>query len=316
MMSPAEFIVRHDKLALFSAVLLESLGVPLPAAPFILAAGALAGSGKLNPAMLLGAGVAAAMLGDFLWYRLGRREGGKILKLLCRISLEPDSCVGTAKSVFSRHGPRGLLLSKFVPALGGALAPLAGAFGVAAPEFLFFDGIGAFLYVGSYAALGFYFSKDLAGLSYAVARFGSASALLIAAGFAGYAAWKWARRRSFFKKLKMARITVDELRRMQEAGQDVLVFDVRSALDLKEVPYVVPGARWIPKEDFEKRQREIPRDREVVLYCACPNEASAAEIALVLRKHGLRRVRPLLGGIEAWMQRGFAVEAAAGRDDA
>lgn len=310
MTSPAVLIVRHGKLALFSAILLEEMGVPLPAVPFILAAGALAGSGKLHPAPVLAGGVAACMLGDLLWYWLGRRQGGKILKVLCRISLEPDSCVGSAKRVFARHGPRGLLLSKFVPALGGAMPPLAGVFGVGAPEFLLFDGIGSLLYVGCYGALGLVFSKELEGLSSVAARLGSAAALLIAGGFAGYAAWKWIRRRSFRNKLKMARITVDELKQMQEAGQDVMVFDVRSALDLKAVPRVVPGARWIAKEDFEKRDREIPRDREVVLYCSCPNEASAAEVALLLQKHGVRRVRPLLGGIEAWMQRGFATDAA------
>ena len=108
----------------------------------------------------------------------------------------------------------------------------------------------------------------------------------------------------------MARITAEELRKMQEVGQDVLIFDVRSALDLKAVPYVVPGARWIPKEHFKERHQEIPRDREVVLYCSCPNEASAAEIAGLLQKHGIERVRPLLGGIEDWMERGFTTEAA------
>jgi rhodanese-related sulfurtransferase len=106
----------------------------------------------------------------------------------------------------------------------------------------------------------------------------------------------------------MSRITADELRKKQEAGENVMVFDLRSALDLEVVPHLVPGAHRIAKEEFDQRQAEIPRDREVVLYCSCPNEASAAEMALQLQKYGLKRVRPLLGGIEGWMQQGYATD--------
>lgn len=310
MSDPGGQLLRHGELALFVSILLEELGLPLPAVPILLAAGALAGSGKLGGAPLLAAATAASLLADLFWYWLGRLRGGEILKLLCRISLEPDSCVGAAKTVFERTRSRGLIAAKFVPALGNVMPPLAGMFGVGVPEFLLFDGVGSLLYVGLYGALGYCFSDQLGRLSGAAERLGSASALLVAAGFAGYALWKWFRRRQFLRRLEMARITADELRAMRDAGQEVLVFDIRSALDLKTMPHAVPGARWIPKDDFRKRHQEIPRDREVVIYCACPNEASAAEMALLLHKHGVERVRPLLGGVEAWMERGFATEAA------
>jgi membrane protein DedA with SNARE-associated domain/rhodanese-related sulfurtransferase len=310
MQNPIDLMLRHGEVVLFVAVFQEEAGFPLPAVPFILAGGALAGAGKLSVAPMLALGAAAATLGDMLWYLLGRRRGGKILSFLCRISLEPDSCVGTAKSFFERHRSRGLILAKFVPAFGSVMPPLAGMFGIGITEFLLFDGFGSLLYVGSYGAFGYFFSSKLRILTDAAESMGSIVALLVGAGLLGYVAWKWSRRRAFLKKIDMARITVKELRSMQEAGKDVLVFDVRSSLDLKLLPRIVPGARWIPKEEFHNRHQEIPRDHEVVLYCSCPNDASAAKMALILQKHGIERVRPLLGGIDAWIENGFRTEPA------
>jgi len=310
---PIEIILRHGRLALFVSVLLEETGLPLPAVPFILAAGASVGTGRLGFGALLGIGATASIIGDSLWYWLGRTRGNRVLKLLCRISFEPDSCIGTAKTTFERHRSRGLILAKLVPAVGSVMPPLAGIFGVGVIEFLVFDGLGALLYVGLYGLLGYLFSDSLSRFTATFAKLGFVSGLLIGGGLTGYAAWKWMRRRLFMNKLKMARITPEELRRLQESGQEVLVFDLRSALDLEMVPHRVPAARWIAKEEFKGRHQEIPRDREIVLYCSCPNEASAAEMAMLLRKHGIEHVRPLLGGIEAWMERGFATEAVAAR---
>lgn len=313
--NPIDLMLAHGEIVLFAAVFQEEAGFPLPAVPFILTGGALAGAGKLSAARLLALGAAAATLGDMLWYWLGRRKGGKILGLLCRISLEPDSCVGAAKSFFERHRSRGLILAKFVPAFGSIMPPLAGMFGVGVAEFVLFDGFGSLLYVGSYGAFGYFFSSKLMVLSDAAEGLGSGAALLVAGGLVGYVIWKWSRRRAFLKKMEMARITVEELRKMQEAGEAVLIYDVRSSLDLKLLPRMVPGARWIPKEEFHDRHREIPRDHEIVLYCSCPNEASAAKMALILQKHGIERVRPLLGGIDAWIESGFHTEAAPSRGD-
>jgi membrane protein DedA with SNARE-associated domain/rhodanese-related sulfurtransferase len=308
MNDPMELMLRHGILALFVSVLLEEIGLPLPAIPFILAAGASVGAGRLSFVALLGAGVTASMIGDTLWYWLGRAKGNKILTLLCRISFEPDSCITTAKNAFERYRSRGLVPAKFVPGLGSVMPPLAGIFGVGVLEFLAFDGLGALLYVGLYGFLGYFFSDSLNRVTAMIAKLGFVSGLLVGGGLAAYATWKWTRRRLFARKLKTARITPEELRRLQASGRDVLVYDIRSALDLEAVPYRVPSARWIAKEDFKKRHQEIPRDREIVLYCSCPNEASAAEMALLLQKRGIERVRPLLGGIEGWIERGYATE--------
>lgn len=295
---------------LFFSVFIEEAGLPVPAVPVLLAAGALAGSGKFSLAQALLLGLAAASLGDLLWFYLGRHKGGKILKFLCRLSLEPDSCVGSTKSVFERHGSRGLVIAKFVPGLGTIMPPLAGMFNVGFWEFLLFDGLGSLLYVGSFLGLGYAFSDKLGEVKAMAERMGSAAVAAVAACFGGYLLYKWIRRRMFFNKLKMARITVDELYKMQESGHDVLVFDVRSSVDLKAIPHKVRGAKWIAKEEFHKRHHEIPRDREIVLYCNCPNEASAAIIAALLQKHGIERVRPLLGGLDAWMEKSFPTDAA------
>lgn len=190
------------------------------------------------------------------------------------------------------------------------MPPLAGMFGIGLAEFLLFDGLGSLLYVGSYGAFGYFFSDKLRMLTDAAERMGSIAVLLVVGSLAVYLLWKFARRRAFLKKIDMARISAKELRKKQEAGEDVRVFDVRSALDLKLLPRIVPGALWIPKEEFHERHQEIPRDREIVLYCSCPNDASAAKMALLLQKHGIERVRPLLGGIDGWIENGFHTEAA------
>jgi membrane protein DedA with SNARE-associated domain/rhodanese-related sulfurtransferase len=309
MSDPIELVFRHGKLSLFVPVLLEEAGIPLPAIPFLLAAGASVGMGKMSFGTLLSIGAAASLIGDSLWYWLGRTRGYSVLRLLCRISFEPDSCVGAAKTTFERHRSRGLIMAKFVPAVGSVMPPLAGIFGVGVAEFVAFDGLGAVLYVGLYGVLGYLFSDSLNRLTEMIAKLGFISGLLVGGGLAGYVVWKWMRRRAFFNKLKMARITPEELQGLRDSGKEVLVFDLRSALDLQALPHRVPSARWIAKEEFKKRHHEIPRDREVVLYCSCPNEATAAEMAALLQKHGIERVRPLLGGIEAWMGRGFATEA-------
>jgi membrane protein DedA with SNARE-associated domain/rhodanese-related sulfurtransferase len=313
MHDPLAVMLRHGRLTLFLSVFFEEAGVPFPAVPFILAGGALVAQGIMGAGSLLLIGLAASVLGDLIWYGMGRARGNAILKLLCRISIEPDSCVGTAKGVFQRYRSRGLILAKFVPALGSVMPPLAGMAGIGLAEFLVFDGIGALLYVGAYGALGALFSNKLAQLIEMLAGLGSTSALILAGSFAAYLLWKWIRRRQFLNKLKTARITVDELQELQESGKDVLIFDLRPAVDLEAKPYLVPAARWIAREELTQRHQEIPRDREIVLYCSCPNEATAAQIALILQKHGIHRVRPLLGGIDAWMERGYATVAAPAR---
>ncbi len=263
-----DFLLRHGYAVVFAAVLGEQLGLPVPAAPVLLAAGALAASGQLSvvPAILLG--VAASLVGDLVWYELGRRRGLSILSLLCRISLEPDSCVRRTADVFARQGARALLAAKFVPGLSTAAPPLAGVFRMPLARFVVWDGAGALLWVLAYGGLGFVFSAQLEDFAAALSRFGTGLGLIVAAALAGYIGWKFFQRQRFLSRLRTARITPEELHRMLEVGGDVLVVDLRSAAEFEAERAKIPGALYLTPDELERRHQEIARDRDVVLYCS------------------------------------------------
>jgi membrane protein DedA with SNARE-associated domain len=303
-----EFLMRHGPVVLFAAVFVEQIGIPLPAAPWLLAAGALAASGKTNWFMALIAAVLGSVLADVIWFYLGRRGGHRVLSLLCRISLEPDSCVRKTQDLFTRYGMRGVVAAKFVPGLSTLLPPLAGHAGVKAPRFFLFDGLSSLLYAGCFILLGVLFSHQLEQIIDALAGLGH-SALGVVVGLAAlYIGYKYFQRHRLLSELRMARITVDELRRKQEAGESLIILDLRSRAELEQNPSLIPGALHMTMAELPLRQREIPRDREIILYCSCPNEVSSARMALLLHRSGILRARPLLGGIDAWRERNYPTE--------
>ena len=303
-----EFLVRHGAAVLFAAVFIEQIGVPLPAAPWLLAAGALAGAGKLNWFTGLSAAVFGSVLADLIWFYLGRYGGHRMLRLLCRISLEPDSCVRRTQGLFVRYGMRGIVVAKFIPGLSTLVPPLAGSSGLSAPRFLFFDGLGSVLYTGCFVVLGVVFSHQLEQIIEALAGLGR-SALGVAVGLAAlYIGYKYFQRHRLLNQLRMARITVDELRQQQQAGEDPMILDLRSRDELNENPSRILGALHMTLDEVQVRQHEIPRDRDVILYCSCPNEVTSARAALLLRRSGILRVRPLLGGFDAWKERNYPLE--------
>ena len=302
------FLVRHGPAVLFVAVFVEQMGVPLPAAPWLLAAGALAGAGKINWFAALGAAVLGSLLADIVWFYLGRHGGQRMLKLLCRISLEPDSCVRRTQGLFTRYGMRGVVAAKFIPGLSTLVPPLAGSSGVSAPRFLFFDGLGSLLYGGCFILLGVLFSQQLEQIIDALSGLGH-SALGVVVGLAVlYIGYKYFQRHRLLNELQMARITVDELRQKQEAGESMVILDLRSHEELVQNPSLIRGALHMSMDEVQSRQDEIPRDRDIVLYCSCPNEVSSARAALLLHRRGILRVRPLLGGIDAWRERNYPLE--------
>ena len=306
-----EFLVRHGVAVLFAAVFVEQMGVPLPAAPWLLAAGALVGAEKMNWAVALIAATIGSLTADLIWFYLGRYSGNRVLKLLCRISLEPDSCVRRTQNIFTRYGMKGVIVAKFIPGLSTVVPPLAGNSGVTAPRFVFFDAIGSLLYVGGFMLLGFAFSHQLDQVIAALASLGG-NALAVVGGLAAlYIAYKYFQRHRLLRELRMARITVDELHEKQEAGEEPLIIDLRSNEELELDPSVIRGARHTTMDEVARRVQEIPRDRDIILYCSCPNEVSSARLALQLRRKGITRVRPLLGGIDAWRERNYPTEVRA-----
>ena len=304
-----EFLVRHGATFLFAVVFVEQMGLPLPAAPWLLAAGALAAAGKMNWAAALGAATISSLLADMIWFYFGRYYGHRVLNLLCRISLEPDSCVRRTQDVFTRNGMRGVVAAKFIPGLSTLAPPMAGSSGVNAARFLIFDGLGSLLYAGCFMFLGALFSRQLEQVINALAGLGG-SALAVVGGLAAlYLGYKYWQRQRLLGELRMARITVDELRQLQEAGESPVILDLRSLTELERDPALILGAVHMTMDEVQHRHGEIPRDRDIILYCSCPNEVSSARVALQLHRKGISRVRPLLGGIDAWRERNYPTES-------
>lgn len=303
-----DLLVRHGIAILFAAVFIEQIGIPLPAAPWLLAAGALAGAGKMNWLLALGAAASSSWLADLMWFYLGRNYGNRVLGFLCRISLEPDSCARRTQNLFVRHGMRGLVVAKFIPGLSTLAPPLAGSTGVTVPRFLFFDGLSSVLHGGCFILVGVLFSQQLEQVINALAGLGRSAFGVLAGLVALYIAYRYFQRHRLLRELRIARITVDELHQKQEAGENPMILDLRPRIELEQNPSLIRGALHMSMDEVERRQQEIPRDRDVILYCSCPNEVSSARAALALRRNGISRVRPLLGGIDAWRERNYPTE--------
>jgi membrane protein DedA with SNARE-associated domain len=262
-----DILVRYGYLVVFAWVLLEQIGVPLPAIPVLMAAGALAGSGRLSFALLLALAGLASLIGDTVWYWLGRLVGGRVLGWLCRISLEPDSCVRKTHDAFSMHGPRALIIAKFIPGFSTAAPPLAGIIRMPLFRFVVFTGLGGLIWAGTFIAFGWVFSAQLEMVADYVARLGGWAVTVLIAAFLGYIAWKFVSRRRFLRKIRIARITPEELKAKLDAGEDTMVVDLRHQAEFLADPSIIPGALHMTTEELERRHHEIPRGRDIVLYC-------------------------------------------------
>jgi len=308
-----EFLVKHGYVVLFVVVLAEQVGLPLPSAPFLLAAGALAGLGKLNIVEALTLAVIASLLGDSLWFYLGRRRGSSILRFLCKIALEPDSCVRQTGTVYSRYGAASLLFAKFVPGLSTVAPPMAGMFKLAPWKFVFLDSAGAALWAGAFAAIGWWFRAQLETLAFYLERFGSGLGIAVALILLLYVAFKYIQRQRIYRSLRIARITPHELKERMERGESLSLVDLRNAIERSEGR--IPGSLQIsPRQLTEDQVESIIAPlvgTEIILYCTCPNEVTSARVALQLKRHGVAHVRPLEGGFPLWRELGFPVEAVA-----
>ncbi len=303
-----EFLLRHGYAVLFVWVLAEQAGLPFPVLPLLLAAGSLSAQGKMNLSGVVLLSVAACLIADVAWFMTGRTQGARVLRWMCRISLEPDSCVSRTKDIYARHGEHSLLLAKFVPGLSAVLAPLSGVAGMRLRRYLMFDGAGSFIWTGTYVLLGYMLSHQLTMVARYALRLGESLMVLLVGGLAGYVLVKFTQRRRFLKRLRMARIGPEELKMLMDSGEDVLVVDLRQPIDLENDPEKIPGSVRLDPGDIAAHTELIPPDREIVLYCTCPNEATSAGVAMLLRRHGIDRVRPLEGGIEGWRALNFPME--------
>jgi len=301
-------IAQYGLLLVFFNVLVEQAGVPVPAVPTLIVAGALAANGKLPVTGIVLVAVLACLLGDLAWYWAGRRFGSGVMRTICRISLSPDSCVKQSELRFQRWRGRVLLIAKFVPGLSTVAPPLVGAMGLRIGSFVVVDVLGSLLWAGIAVGLGYAFAEQIDGVLAALASAGTVAFQLLLVLLALYIAAKWWQRRRLLMALRMARITVDELNTAIVEGQTPVVVDVRSQAARLLDTRIIPGALLADLDSIDQALLGIPSDRELVIYCSCPNEVSAAKAAKLLMAIGYRRVRPLLGGLDAWDAAGYGVE--------
>ncbi len=280
-MSPSalQYLEHYGVVILPALAVAEQIGLPLPAMPALLAVGALAAHGRISIPLVLGAISAAALATDFAWYELGRRRGARVLARL----------------------------SKFVPGLTTVMPPLAGVFAVARGWFALYDLAGVLLWAGTWLAIGYFFSDAIVLIAARATALGHMLGLVIATALAGYILVKYGRRHVFLGRLRTERVSPEALKRRLDAGEDVSIIDLRSSLDVTATPYAIPGSRWLAADVIDEHEAELLRSRDVVLYGASSNDPTSARVALQLKGKGITRVRPLEGGLAAWMALKFPV---------
>ena len=300
-------IAEYGLLVVFVNILAQQLGAPLPGYPVLMVTGSLAARGELNVLALLGTAVAACLIADSIWYAIGVHSGRRVLRTLCRISLSPDGCVRQTESIFTRFGAPSLLLAKFIPGFASVATALAGAMRIPRGAFVLFDALGAAIWAGVGLALGWLFAPAIREIAGGLAQFGEWGLMLIALVIALFVAAKWWQRHRFNVQLKMVRLSVESLSELLDRGERPLIVDVRSKASRDEGR--IPGAIMSLGDELAPELMAHPKEALIVVYCACPNDASAVLAARKLLERGFRDVRPLAGGIDAWTAAGRALEA-------
>ncbi len=287
--------------------LLHELGVPVPMAPTALVAGARAVTTDVSPILLILAITVAMTLGNAAWFAAGRRYGSAVLKLLCRISLSPDTCVARTEGTFGRWGWSALVIGRFLPGVTLVAPPLAGALGMSWQKFLALTVAGSALFGAVLVGAGMLLHRQIDMMLQQVSMYGWEAAGILAGVLALYIAWRWWRRRAALA-LGIPRIKIDELRSLISAGEPLELLDVRGRNAQKLDERRIPGAAVIHLDDIEAGRFTAPHDRQIIIYCSCPNEVTAAKAARLLHERGYLRARPLLGGLEAWIASDKPVE--------
>jgi membrane protein DedA with SNARE-associated domain/rhodanese-related sulfurtransferase len=303
---PVDLVLRYGLALAFVSVLATQIGLPIPSFPILVVTAALSARGDYNVAQVIAIAVTACLLADFAWYRAGARYGRRVLAAMCRISLSPETCVRQTQAVYEKWGAPSLLVAKFIPGFGAVSTAMAGVVGVRPLAFVSFDAMGATLWAGAAAMIGWIFRDAVADAMRVIESAGRVGLVAVGCALALYVAFKFTQRQRLVRQLRMERVSADELQTMLQGEPAPLVIDVRSAESRKSG--VIPGSVGIEAHGTEQELRGLPACDEVIIYCACPNEAAAATVAKRLLKVGFRRVRPLKGGIDAWIASGLPLE--------
>lgn len=294
-----ELLELYGVLIVFAIVLVEQGGLPIPAFPILVVSGALAVGGGISWVACLGVAVLACLIADYFWFSAGRFYGTRILRLLCKISLSPDSCVSQTEDKFARFGPKSLIVSKFIPGFNIIASPMSGALGVRTPRFLAFSISGSLLWSGTGLALGAWFHKSVDQLLMLMSTMGT-TALLVIFGLLGlFVLFKYIERRRFLGSLEVERISMAEFASLIEQGHQPIIVDARS-LTAQQLDAAIPGALAFTDGDAQGFMAGLDKDKHIVVYCSCPNDVTAAQVAKQFLANGFHRARPLQGGLDAW----------------
>jgi len=305
----------HTYSILFGWVLIEQGGLPIPSVPLMLAAGTMSAAHKLHLAYAIPVILLACLISDSAWYFLGKNFGGRVLNVLCRFSLEAATCVERTHGTVGKRGAFTLLFAKFVPGLSTVAAPIAGQLGIPYATFVLYDMAGSLLWCGAWLLAGRFFgdvAERSAHFFALLGHFGIALVLLMVVVLVIY---RLNKRRQFLAELRGLRLEPAQLMAMiadaERAGLDrPFIVDLRHPLDVMTDPLVLPGALRIGPDELKQRREIIPTDRDIVLYCTCPSEETSAKVALELHRLGIKRVRPLRGGLQGWKDAGYPVDQA------
>ncbi|HUP94515.1 MAG TPA: VTT domain-containing protein [Burkholderiales bacterium] len=263
-----QLLAQHGLTLVFLNVLLAQLGLPIPAMPMLVVAGALVAEGTLHVVPLAIVVVVASLLGDVPWYLAGKRYGYRVLRTLCRISIEPDSCVKQTENIFTRWGPPSLVLAKYIPGFATMAPPLAGTMRLDFAPFIAYSAAAAVLWAAAPATAGFFFSREVEWLLERISAMGTGALIVLALVIAAYIAVKLVERHLLIRFLRMVRISVDDLRHMIDSGAHPVILDVRSPLARDAEPRRIAGAVTVGADELEAFAGRIAPDRDVVIYCS------------------------------------------------
>lgn len=298
--------LHNGYIILFLLVLADQAGLPIPAAPVLVGAGVLARSGSVQIPTIMALSAAASLIGHGAWYWAGRRRGAAIIKLLCRLSLEPDACVRRTEELFKHVGPTSLLWVRFIPGLDVLAQPLVAMAGMPWPIYLVITLVGALMWSGSLLALGYAIGQtgihDLfSGAGTQILAFG-AGALVV------YLAYKLVLR-LLSRSRDVPRLDPAELLTMLEAGRPLVILDLRTHGELKRSQEHIPGSKHLSRRERRALSHAPKEGFGAVVLCDCPKEAGSAYMAAVLKRGGWQDTWALAGGFSGWKQAGYPVRA-------
>jgi len=301
-----ELVQAYGLWIIFLITLFQSIGLPLPAFAIIIFTAAITPTTAIDITSLLMTATFGSLIGDIILYQAGKRLGTSILGKLCRISLSPDSCIRSSGDIFNRYGPPALTVLKFVPGLSTLAPVVAGVYAMPIFSFIAFSMIAAAFYSIAAVSLGVLFQDEISSLIATLTQFGKLSIVIIIISFGIYLFAKWLQRYRLIRQFKTDKVTVNDLLELIQERTGPIIFDARPA-DQRLRNGFIPGSIHISDTNLIEIANLYSAHDEIIIYCSCPNELTAAKYAQKLRRTGLKRIRPLLGGLDEWTKSGGGI---------